>query len=654
MLETAYKLGNIILPAEGAERTKKFLETQTIVPNTNTESNGGNLYEIIINLNTQEDQIEVKLGKELGKDLRSDLMGFKLMGKAGRKIYFTTNNLNYHLKTIGDAFAYLNDKKSQMKGDLDDFLSYLEKLRDQFCQKSSKKNEVILNLEKLVPSLYQAFKTSVKDKEKINPEKELEILVVNEVLRGTRNDLNRINIFSLTIDGHRPHDPSFDFQEEYLQMLEYERVERFFHPKEKLTKSDGICSYCKEKKMITGKIDFPTKFFITDKPTYFENLNYKNAYRSFAICKNCYQNLMAGIDKIQQDFSDNLFNVNYFLIPKSHYDLNGDGHSLEEKVILINDILKEKNTSFDQNVQKHKKLLEELKSENLSFDFFFYWKDQAAFNVAEVIPDVEFHHIEQLRETLDKINNASIYTSRKHSVNLNSIKLLLFPNEHSHSRPDPALFRKELLQILRALLKGGNVSYRSLIHKNLFITKKSWFKGNKDYRSIDKPLQLHVLFSLFNRYTHFHGLNKNHNYMAYTEIPDENLQAFFNTHPEVYAKHPQRQGLVLLGALMNQILQKQRKQNKSSTILDKLNFDGIPPKRVLPFANEIGEYLKVYQVFYPNTLKHAAMQDRIQDIENSGLSKDEVVFYILTGVSLSSYFGNAYKQSQQTKNQDHE
>ncbi|MFB6355080.1 MAG: hypothetical protein ABEJ65_01005, partial [bacterium] len=96
MLEVCRELGREALQGETeAERKREFLESQTIVPEPPGDNFKGEPRELVVNLNTKKDQIELKTGRELDPDWRDDFFGFELMGKAGRKIYGTTNNIYY-------------------------------------------------------------------------------------------------------------------------------------------------------------------------------------------------------------------------------------------------------------------------------------------------------------------------------------------------------------------------------------------------------------------------------------------------------------------------------------------------------------------------------------------------------------------------------
>ncbi len=133
-----------------------------------------------------------------------------------------------------------------------------------------------------------------------------------------------------------------------------------------------------------------------------------------------------------------------------------------------------------------------------------------------------------------------------------------------------------------------------------------------------------------------------------TKISDEEILQFLKTHTDIYQENNYRQGLFLMGYLINQILKFQK--DKSSTFLDKINFDGIPKRRIFSLISEIKNYYKIYKTkdgFYDNPELWAQTLDRIQGIENSDLNKDEIIFYILSGISYSQYVG--IKKSKENK-----
>lgn len=406
-----------------------------------------------------------------------------------------------------------------------------------------------------------------------------------------------------------------------------------------MVQAEAVCSLCGHEKQITGKVSIPTKFYQTTNSTFFENLDQKSAYKSFASCEECYRWLMTGIDHVQQNYQSTLFRVKYFLLPVNIG--HGNTNAPDRYVSYIQNLLNKRPSGLTEELQSHSDLIDELVFTNQRFDFLFYWLDQASFNVIENIPDVEYKNIQSIFNTIADLHNKLYVALFENPITLNSLYWLLFPNRQSHGKnPDSEIYRKELIRLFGALVKGTPVQYQYLLRRFNDIFHKTYYQSDRNLKILKRTLDMNILLSVFSNNAKLHGSKQMiGEKQSFTTIPDDEVQRFFNAHEDIYKTQPHRQGLVLLGLLMNGILWKQQQEGKSSTVLDKLNFDGMPVRRLSTFINEISEYLKLYDEYRYNALRHAAMIDRLQGIENSALTKDEVVFYILTGISLGKYLG---------------
>ena len=123
-----------------------------------------------------------------------------------------------------------------------------------------------------------------------------------------------------------------------------------------------------------------------------------------------------------------------------------------------------------------------------------------------------------------------------------------------------------------------------------------------------------------------------------SDILKKEYQEFFDVHSAVYADSAYRQGLFLLGTVIAKIIYLQK--DKSSSFLKKINFDGIAARRVPALVNQVKQFEDIYRkkIFQEKGIWGNIM-DRLQGIENSALKPDEVVFYILSGISFEDYLG---------------
>jgi CRISPR-associated protein Csh1 len=123
-----------------------------------------------------------------------------------------------------------------------------------------------------------------------------------------------------------------------------------------------------------------------------------------------------------------------------------------------------------------------------------------------------------------------------------------------------------------------------------------------------------------------------------TDIIKEEYKNFFVNHHSVYEKNIYRQGLFLLGTVVSKI--KYAQKGKSSNILSKLNYEALSARRVPSFFNKIKEFSTIYKkdIFEEKGI-WGNIIDRLQGIEGSGMKSDEVIFYILSGMSFEDYLG---------------
>ena len=124
-----------------------------------------------------------------------------------------------------------------------------------------------------------------------------------------------------------------------------------------------------------------------------------------------------------------------------------------------------------------------------------------------------------------------------------------------------------------------------------------------------------------------------------SEISKEEYKQFFETHADIYGNNMYRQGLFLLGTVISKI--KYAQKEKSSNFLKKLNFNGMLTRRIPNLVNQVREFSNIYKIFEEKGIWGNIM-DRLQGIERSDMKPDEVVFYLLTGISYEDYLGMKY------------
>jgi len=540
LIKSFQEIGSLQLKGlSDSEKRKKFLKTQTILPNEpSIENEDADKYrEVIINLNLDNDEIEIKSGDELYEKNREQFFGFDLLGRRSKKIYFTCNNLYYHLLTVPQMLDYIDDKFKEDK--YKEFSSFLEELKDIFYNTNDKKS--FLKLEKFKDKIVNKLTEYLGDKETThkNMQNVLEEYVSKDILGSTRkNFVKNLNIFSLKINDEYLTETKYS--DDYINVVYFERQARFFDDSEKMVKEYALCGICNEKKQITGKIDIPTKFYVTSSPYFFENLNDNNAYKSFGICQKCYQEVMVGISKVKQDYYGRLFNkLRYYIIPKNI----DDNKNYDKTMKLIKDIFADRPRGDKDHFEK----LKNIKKHNFKMDFLFWRPDQASFIVLDSIDDVSYNDIITIFKTLRKINQYTYSPEsdvHNYMLYFNDLYWLLFPNYRSHNNPDPKLYRKEILNLFDSLMKGKDIDYNYLIRKFMNILNKRYYFSKKNEKEvITHPLKMNLMLSWLNQITNLKGGYTVREGSSLTEIEQDDIRDFFEVHADTYENNFSRQGL---------------------------------------------------------------------------------------------------------------
>lgn len=156
---------------------------------------------------------------------------------------------------------------------------------------------------------------------------------------------------------------------------------------------------------------------------------------------------------------------------------------------------------------------------------------------------------------------------------------------------------------------------------------------------------------------------------AITDVLNGDYKAFFQAHQAIYESNVHRQGLFLLGTVISQIIYAQKKSAEkagaktererklSSTFMKKINLNGIPARRVDRLVGEVKNFAAIYDdSIYEERGIWGNIMDRLQGIEESGMKGEEIVFYILTGISYANYIGikKGIEKKEGKSNDDHQ
>jgi len=303
-----------------------------------------------------------------------------------------------------------------------------------------------------------------------------------------------------------------------------------------------------------------------------------------------------------------------------------------------------------------REILTKTSRKKINFDFLFYYHPAGSqqFDILKLISNIEINSLMKKLEIFDSMSKQyklSLLTDKygNKSLTLSDLRNYLFPSMASQSKnPDYNIFGKDLLNFFESFINDNKLSYNDLIHKFIRIYRKRLHRERVDYLS---PFKMVLALTIFNTLNQLKqgGCMENGNFVS--EISNEDYRNFFETHSAIYAENAYRQGLFLLGTIISKI--KYAQKDKSSNFLKKMNMEGMPARRIPGFINQVRDFANIYKKKIDEESGiWGNIMDRIQGIDNSKIKPDEVVFYILTGISFADYLG--MKRGMEKKLKDNE
>ncbi|MCX6580067.1 MAG: hypothetical protein NT166_07775 [Candidatus Aminicenantes bacterium] len=632
------------------EGKKIFLFHQSLVP---LKKNKGLDRAIILNFDLDKREFFFELDKELTETNRDYFFAFKVGASNDQKKFLATNNMESFIeKTFSDSLKYLDEKrknkdsgpwlKTNIPTSYDDFL---KRVKDAFFREAiqtdeeKKKTGFILDEKYLTSeqaSIFMDVKRDMEEKRKdktkeLDPVKIYMELLAKKYLVGEYTKLP--SFFLVKFDGCHIMEME-EYREAYLNLVYYDLFERFFTEE---AVGNKMCHICREVKEVTGNIPLTMKFYGATNELFFENLKNQNAYKSFAVCRECMIELLTGMRHVENLLKERIFDIDCFLIP----NLDDTTIEFENTLKAAVKIIRNWNTRYKEHIEYLQEIMNksQRKVRGFSFNLMFYTSVQNDFDILKYISNLELKPLLQkmrmFDDFTDKYNLDQVGRSDNHdnSLRLSDIRFYLFPSDRSHVKADFKIYGKDLLDFLESFLNENKIGYHDLIHRFTDIYRRRFNREKVDILSPFKMVLFMTILNQINILKEEKPMNKGH---SVSEVAKQDYRDFFVTHQQVYEENHYRQGLFLLGTVISKIVYQQK--GKKATFMKKINLAGIPAHRVKNLLGEAKEYASIYSVYEEPGIWGNIM-DRLQGIETSGMKGDEIVFYILTGISFEDYLG---------------
>ncbi len=434
---------------------------------------------------------------------------------------------------------------------------------------------------------------------------------------------------------------------DYITYIERTLVDEAF-----VNAAEGVCHVCGcNEKITTETTRFQLlKFYITDKPGFASGLQEWGFIRNYAMCRQCYRNLLAGERFVDNHLRTRLAHNTVYVIPVFHLpSIQPTAATLERRAEYL-----QKRLSATQTLKQWQEFQQQLEDyqqfENAKASFvlnlLFATKKQGAVKVDKLIQDVPPSRLDRLDQAHNQaraLAKAFFGDSSDWDLSLGRM-FYLFPirvqQRQAQTRP--------FLEFLDTLLVGRPVHAKWLIPQLLGTACVHYFehydmyiqnRPGHDQQAVDWALtvfllQSQLLLLYLRNLGQLEGLAQGGELMEIErEALSEQLQEYLQ---ELGLDRGQR-ALFLLGYLIGQIGSTREQRESGKPILNKVHFQGMDRGKVMRLANEIYEKLRQYKIADYNEAIYGAMK-ALLDRELTALgSPQENTYWLLSGYAYATW-----------------
>ena len=667
MIEAIREIGGKILEDDSEKLLENFILE---IP---AEIKGRKLHLIIIDFKIFDKNIEIDF-EEIKEDTSKKYLWVGNADAANSpQIYFTTNNLSWILsQTIPNQILELPSNTELSK------LLHLC-LKEMFIDlKCTVRERYLLNWNKIkvlgeridifdktnnLKKEYENY-TKSSDKEK-KKDKNISKKLLNAIdakvweLIKTKKQFTKkdISLFTLKINGR------FMIEEdEYRKVIVKKKIDSLFDNSNQKT-----CSCCNKNKPFTDSPRFAKAksalgAYITDKVGFSSNLSGKFT-KNFIICKDCYKKLLIGEIFARNKLYTRLGGLDLYIIPQFLLPVELGSNKLSAWAEYITDSFNSAKSfqqlkAFEGKLDQYREF--EAGKNNFIVNLLFWKKGTGAeTKILKLIKDVPPTRLYLLRRTTNEIKDTSdklLGDTNQWIIDLQNIYYLI-PLRKSQTEIE---YRK-ILALYDAIFSGKPVSYSFLIDQFVELAQVYKFKRAESYNVTanarkenwdENKWSTKLVYSLlqsnlFLLYLRKLNLLRKGGNMDYDSLQlNEGIKAFIKEMKYDEAKT----ALFLLGYLIGEIGNAQYKLTDSHTkpILNKVNFEGINPDKLIRLTNEVSKKMNQYRVFSSKDKSRVPLLVFNQGIFNEYKklidkeltnwqpSDHENVFYILSGYAYAT------------------
>ncbi|WP_297212938.1 MULTISPECIES: TIGR02556 family CRISPR-associated protein [Thermodesulfovibrio] len=639
MIESLLQIGKELL----REQADVGDFVRALAEDISKEKNNKKQHLVILNISRSGDLESYSLDIELEEISDETPVKYLWVGNSpsnSEQDKLTTNNLEYLIsQTIPNLIKKLPDcdlKETLKKLKESIYFDLGDKESISSTENQYERYRYIWDLSKIGMDFYPE-KVINKVKEEYSgrrAKKAVEIVsneLMNHIKKETNLNKNEISLFTLSLNGQLLI--NYDNYQKYIYSSLIDDI--FIN-----NKDEGLCHVCGSEGEVTwNTTKFWFKFYITDKVGFSSNLKgNKNFLKNYAICRNCYESILAAESFIKNKMKIYFAKSNVYILPAFHLSQKLPFFKIERWSNYFKDKFSASASlgglhEFQKRIEDY--IIYENYQDNFMLNFLFAEKKQAELKVYQLIQDVPPSRLDEIREKAIEVQNLgfNIFNDRNMYLSLGKI-YYLFSIGKSISKKT-----KFTLTFYYQVFSNIPFHYQVLIKEFIERIREIRFDTDfKDYNFSQTLVFQNLLLIYLEKLKLLdrgERMNDTQEYLSSLEL-DENITTFLRE--SKYSE--QMASLFLLGLLIGEIGAEQyKKGDKKKAILNKVSFQGMDLNKLIRLFNDVYEKMRQYRILISRNEKIYCLAKNLFETNKLkwSLTPQDNVFYVLSGYSFKTY-----------------
>ncbi|MCX7947911.1 MAG: TIGR02556 family CRISPR-associated protein [candidate division WOR-3 bacterium] len=470
-----------------------------------------------------------------------------------------------------------------------------------------------------------------KNKEKKKDKNKVKIYSLkNDKREGLKDLENYKNVvfYAISIDG----EPIWK-NEEYLNLIKKKILE------EKLKKGNRIVCYVCGKNVDEYYDSFERlklKIYINDKIGFSQKLS-DNWHGNFAVCRDCYVNLIKGQNFILNELSGKIGKINYLVIPEFIKQVEFSIKHLEHWSNEVKDINKNLFELFEYQKFKNKlnNYIQIIDKNYFNLNYIFYEQERSQFKVYNIVRDVPIGRIEKVIEDFNIIGEIFGFLEKEYKLNSLGDIYFLVPSRVSGGK---LIDIRKIVDLFVHILNNYPIAYESLISDFVLGAKSIYFE-NKQYHIVEEYKNSNTDLVRY--------IIKTNQLLTFLKVLEEEkggsamrLDNYLDDYREYMQKcslSPKEQALFLLGVAIAKIGALEYKDYGYKPVLNKINFNGMNIQEVKNLYIQVFEKIKQRELYSAEKFYSESKELFNQHMKSWDLNPLENTYYIISGYAFETH-----------------